>query len=155
MSTLGDVKDSWQNMTMKFDYQGREICLRGEPSLIRREIIKASLHKAWISRRVGGFGPSSGTILRQEGLRTKLYFGRWRPSFLWLCSPPNRLPTRREVDHHIPLQSRVSPVSVILTVTATWLRTRWSEWCRRCWRLELYSLARALFQPRSFDPKEG
>ncbi|KAK6144620.1 hypothetical protein DH2020_021440 [Rehmannia glutinosa] len=45
LATLGDVQTKWAKLTMDFWVDGKLISIRGDPSLARRGILAASIHK--------------------------------------------------------------------------------------------------------------
>ncbi|KAA0033393.1 peroxidase 64 [Cucumis melo var. makuwa] len=92
LHSLGITVVDWKNLTFTFTNSGRQICIKGDPSLT----------KARISLKNEGKCPFEGTESVQEVLQ------QYKDVFDW----PETLPPKREIEHHICLKEGTDPINV-------------------------------------------
>ncbi|KAH6824297.1 ATP binding / aminoacyl-tRNA ligase/ nucleotide binding protein [Perilla frutescens var. hirtella] len=115
LSTLGEVQANWGTMSMKFMLEGRVVTLRGEPSLMCKQVSVERLSKI---NEVEAF--KNSTVLNSISMSQCIsedrstQFGGLHAlavEFPIVLSMLPGLPLHRAVDHRIPLQPGATPVS--------------------------------------------
>ncbi|XP_057791220.1 uncharacterized protein LOC131008354 [Salvia miltiorrhiza] len=119
LATLGDVKANWNTLTMEFVIEGRQQCIRGDPTLTRKPCTYRELKSLeakdtcwglWILDAVAPLG--------QYGVSKSLSEAARRDLAAVLCAFPSvstsvmELPPERASDHRITLHQEAQPVSV-------------------------------------------
>ncbi|KAH6766901.1 hypothetical protein C2S52_017884, partial [Perilla frutescens var. hirtella] len=127
LSTLGEVQANWGTMSMKFMLEGQVVTLRGEPSLMRKQVAVERLSKineveacwlVWASKVKNSTVLNSISTSQCISEDRSTQFGRLHAltaEFPTVLSPLPGLPPRRAVDHRIPLQ----PGRIALPSTST------------------------------------
>jgi Reverse transcriptase (RNA-dependent DNA polymerase)/Retroviral aspartyl protease len=118
LETLGPILTDWSQLTMEFTYNGNNIHLQGDSSLLAQAISPATLHKLIAA---GGIGSSYMCLATEPSEQnTKIpNFTTLPPklqttlsTFSDLFADPQGLPPSRPSDHRISLKSGTDAVNV-------------------------------------------
>lgn len=119
LATLGDVTANWSKLTMEFQYQGAQFCLRADPSLSRKACATTEIttiesdDQTWMlwvmegNSSLNQFGTLESVDSQQKHDPELLL-----SDFPSVTSAPTGLPPQRKSDHCIILKEGTAPVSV-------------------------------------------
>ncbi|KAA0046241.1 Ty3/gypsy retrotransposon protein [Cucumis melo var. makuwa] len=117
---LGVTVVDWKNLTLTFSSEGKQICVKGDPSLTKSRISLKSMFKTWVDQDEGFLiecraiqvceeneQSNTGIVLPEaESLQTMLK--QFEDVFDW----PEKLLPRREIEHQIHLKEGTNPINV-------------------------------------------
>lgn len=117
LQTLGEVKVNWRTLTMTFHHQGRNLEIRGDPSLSKALISSRALMTIaeveamamlWLVEKKS----CVETRTEKSQLSIEEEEQQVLNEFEQVFSEPKGLPPPREVDHRIPIKAGIDPVNV-------------------------------------------
>ncbi|KAA0041085.1 uncharacterized protein E6C27_scaffold477G00590 [Cucumis melo var. makuwa] len=112
----------WKNLTLSFSSNGKQVCINGDPSLTKARVSLKSMIKSWGEQDEGFF--IECRALEVEGLiRTKCCKADVIPEvvspvlsvldqFMDVFEWPDKLPPKRDIEHHIHLKEGTDPINV-------------------------------------------
>lgn len=118
--SLGITRVDWSNLTMTFMHQNKKMIIRGDLSLIKTKVNLKNMMKSW-DESDQGFSVECRAL--EGGVTMAEYYGvevltveesisvvlnKFEDVFDWL----ERLPLRREIEHHIHLKKGTDHVNV-------------------------------------------
>ncbi|KAA0035476.1 peroxidase 64 [Cucumis melo var. makuwa] len=122
LHSLGVTIVDWKNLTFTFTYNGKSMCIKGDPSLTKTQISLKSMFKTWSDQDEGyliecrAIGVKGGR--KQEADETEESFWvtksvqdileQYDDVFTW----PEKLPPGREIEHQIHLKEGTDPINV-------------------------------------------
>ncbi|KAA0066183.1 Ty3/gypsy retrotransposon protein [Cucumis melo var. makuwa] len=99
---------------------GKQICVKGDPSLTKARISLKSMFKTWVDQDEGFLIEcravevceeieqcSTGTVHSETGL-VQMMLKQFEDVFEW----PKKIPPRRKIEHHIHLKEGTNPINV-------------------------------------------
>ncbi|KAA0047644.1 Ty3/gypsy retrotransposon protein [Cucumis melo var. makuwa] len=120
LHSLGITVVDWKNLTLTFSSEGKQISIKGDPSLTKSRISLKSMIKTWVEQDEGfliecrvvqvhtenGQNSTAVATIRDEPLQNVLK--QFEDIFDW----PERLPPRRGIEHQIHLKEGTNPINV-------------------------------------------
>ncbi|KAL0550402.1 hypothetical protein IC582_014912 [Cucumis melo] len=112
----------WKNLTLSFSSNGKQVCIKGDPSLTKARVSLKSMIKSWGEQDEGFF--IECRALEVEGLiGTKCCKADVIPEvvspvlsvldqFMDVFEWPDKLPPKRDIEHHIHLKEGTDPINV-------------------------------------------
>ncbi|TYK23464.1 putative retroelement pol polyprotein [Cucumis melo var. makuwa] len=120
--SLGVTTVDWKNLSLSFVAEGKEVNIKGDPSLTKARINLKNMIKNWEEK-------DSGFLIECRSLQVKTVeddecyllnteveskgligsvIKQFRDVFEW----PKKLPPRREIEHHIHMKEGTNPINV-------------------------------------------
>ncbi|KAL4010180.1 hypothetical protein IC575_030485 [Cucumis melo] len=120
LHSLGITVVDWKNLTLTFSSEGKQILIKGDPSLTKSRISLKSMIKTWVEQDEGFLiecravqvhteneqSSTAATTIGDEPLQNVLK--QFEDVFDW----PERLPPRRGIEHQIHLKEGTNPINV-------------------------------------------
>ncbi|TYK06549.1 transposon Tf2-1 polyprotein isoform X1 [Cucumis melo var. makuwa] len=120
LHSLGITVVDWKNLTLTFSSEGKQISIKGDPSLTKSRISLKSMIKTWVEQDEGFLiecravqvhteneqSSTAATTIGDEPLQNVLK--QFEDVFDW----PERLPPRRGIEHQIHLKEGTNPINV-------------------------------------------
>ncbi|KAL0536628.1 hypothetical protein IC582_025586 [Cucumis melo] len=120
LHSLGVTVVDWKNLTLTFSAEGKQICVKRDPSLTKARISLKSMFKTWVDQDEGFFIEcraievceenelsNAGTVL-PEAESLQMMLKQFEDVFDW----PKKLPLRRKIEHQIHLKEGTNPINV-------------------------------------------
>ncbi|KAL0545045.1 hypothetical protein IC582_020183 [Cucumis melo] len=120
LHSLGVTVVDWKNLTLTFSAEGKQICVKGDPSLTKARISLKSMFKTWLDQDEGyliecravevceELEQSSTEIVQSESGPVQLMLKQFEDVFEW----PGKFPPRRKIEHQIHLKEGTNPINV-------------------------------------------
>ncbi|TYK05420.1 Ty3/gypsy retrotransposon protein [Cucumis melo var. makuwa] len=120
--SLGVTIVDWKNLSLSFVAEGKEVKIKGDPSLTKARISLKNMMKNWEEK-------DSGFLIECRSLQVRVVEGdeccllnteavgkglissvikQYQDVFEW----PEKLPPRREIEHHIHMKEGTNPINV-------------------------------------------
>ncbi|KAA0039461.1 Ty3/gypsy retrotransposon protein [Cucumis melo var. makuwa] len=118
--SLGVTTVDWKNLSLSFVAEGKEVNIKGDPSLTRARISLKYMMKNWEEKdskfliecrslQVGAVEGDECCLLNTEGKGlTSSIIKQFQDVFEW----PKKLPPRREIEHHIHMKEGTNLINV-------------------------------------------
>ncbi|KAL4037585.1 hypothetical protein IC575_001182 [Cucumis melo] len=120
--SLGVTIVDWKNLSLSFVAEGKEVKIKGDPSLTKARISLKNMMKNWEERdsgfliecrslQVRTVGDEEYCLLNTEAVSKGLISSvikQYQDVFDW----PEKLPPRREIEHHIHMKDGTEPINV-------------------------------------------
>ncbi|KAL4019455.1 hypothetical protein IC575_018203 [Cucumis melo] len=120
--SLGVTIVDWKNLSLSFVAEGKEVKIKGDPSLTKARISLKNMMKHWEEKdsgfliecrslQVRTVGDEEHCLLNTEAVSKELISSvikQYQDVFDW----PEKLPPRREIEHHIHLKDGTDPINV-------------------------------------------
>ncbi|KAA0047329.1 myosin-11 isoform X1 [Cucumis melo var. makuwa] len=112
LHSLGVTVVDWKNLTLTFSAEGKQICVKGDPSLTKARISLKSMFKTWLDQDEGyliecravevceELEQSSTEIVQSESGPVQLMLKQFEDVFEW----PGKFPPRRKIEHQITFE---------------------------------------------------
>ena len=122
LHSLGVTVVDWKNLTLTFTGNGKQICIKGDPSLTKAHISLKSMFKTW-GEQDKGFQIECRAVEVNDNIKIDCFVANVQSNetnsvhtvleqyvniFEWL----DKLPPRRNIEHHIPLKKGTDPINV-------------------------------------------
>ncbi|KAL4016933.1 hypothetical protein IC575_024604 [Cucumis melo] len=93
--SLGVTVVDWKNPTLTFTGNGKQICIKGDPNLIKTSISLKSMFNNWGEQ-------DEGFLIECRVVKVNDNIFEW----------PDKFPPRRDIEHHIHLKKGTDPINV-------------------------------------------
>ncbi|KAA0036455.1 Ty3/gypsy retrotransposon protein [Cucumis melo var. makuwa] len=120
LNSLGVTMVDWKKLTLTFSAEGKQICVKGDPTLTKARIRLKSMFKTWGNQdkwflieckavevceeieqcKIGTVHPKTRPV--------QMMLKQFEDVFEW----PEQLPPRREIEHYIYLKEGTNPINV-------------------------------------------
>ncbi|KAL4033568.1 hypothetical protein IC575_006666 [Cucumis melo] len=120
LNSLGVTMVDWKKLTLTFSAEGKQICVKGDPTLTKARIRLKSMFKTWGNQDKGFLIECKAVEVCEEieqckigtvHLKTgpvQMMLKQFEDVFEW----PEQLPPRREIEHYIYLKEGTNPINV-------------------------------------------
>ena len=134
LKSLGDVTANWDNLSMKFPFNGRLVILQGDPTLTRRECSARDIHalesgeEGWVLCSLTSPAEPNFDFADNLTDAARRQLHDLTAEFPAVMNPTTTLPPSRRIDHKFHFSQGHSLSPFILTDTTTYKRTKCSGW---------------------------
>ncbi|TYK14861.1 Ty3/gypsy retrotransposon protein [Cucumis melo var. makuwa] len=120
LHSLGVTVVDWKNLTLTFSSEGKQISIKGDPSLTKSRISLKSMFKTWLDQDEGFLiecraiqvceenEQTNTTTIIHEAEPLQNMLKQFGDVFDW----PEKLPPRRKIEHQIHLKEGTNPINV-------------------------------------------
>ncbi|KAA0049931.1 Ty3/gypsy retrotransposon protein [Cucumis melo var. makuwa] len=120
LHSLGITIVDWKNLTLTFSSEGKQISIKGDPSLTKSRISLKSMIKTWVEQDEGFLIECRAVQVHKENERINTavttiedeplqnVLKQFEDVFDWL----EKLPPRRGIEHQIHLKEGTNPINV-------------------------------------------